>query len=79
MEKQVAAEKAPELKKQLSYVHQCRHCFTIYDESFGDLEKGAAPGTAFESLDEDYHCPLCDADKSSYTRIEKAGLELQTI
>ena len=39
-----------------------------YDEELGDPENGIAPGTKFEDLPDDFVCPLCGADKSSFSK-----------
>ncbi len=79
VEKQVPVEKETERETLPAYVYQCRDCFTVYDETFGDPESGIAPGTLFEKLGNGYCCPVCDAAKASYQRIEKARLELQSV
>ena len=33
-----------------------------------DPKAGIAPGTAFEDLPEDWHCPRCRRDKSKFNR-----------
>ena len=45
-------------------VHQCIHCFTVYDEEFGDILRDIPVGTPFEKLPETYTCPTCDAEKT---------------
>lgn len=52
-------------------VHQCRHCFTIYDEAFGDALSGIQSGIFFESLPVDYQCPTCAASKEDFTVLQK--------
>ena len=37
----------------------CTVCGYIYDPEVGDPENGVAPGVSFESLPEDWVCPLC--------------------
>ena len=44
----------------------CELCGWEYDEELGSPEDGIAPGTRFEDLPEDFVCPLCGADKSSF-------------
>lgn len=46
--------------------YQCKHCLTIYDEQYGDEAADVAPGTAFDSLPEDYICPTCEAKKQEF-------------
>lgn len=45
-------------------------CGYIYDPAIGDPDNGIAPGTAFESLPEDWVCPECGLDKSAFTVID---------
>lgn len=37
----------------------CPGCDYTYDETRGDIHEGYPPGTAFESLPEDFTCPDC--------------------
>ena len=50
----------------------CRQCSMIYDPAIGDPDSGIAPGTPFESLPEDWHCPICGAKKSLFVPYEEA-------
>lgn len=50
-------------------VHQCQDCFTIYDESFGDVTQDIPPKTAFLNLSENYKCSLCNATKSRFKKV----------
>ena len=45
----------------------CDLCGWEYDEEAGDPENGIAPGTKFEDLPDVFVCPLCGADKSSFS------------
>lgn len=45
----------------------CSVCGYVYDEAAGDPENGIAPGTSWESLPEDWVCPLCGASKSEFS------------
>lgn len=49
-------------------VYQCQECLTVYDSEFGDLSQGIIPETPFGNLSETYHCPLCEAPKSSFLK-----------
>lgn len=49
-------------------VYQCQECLTVYDSEFGDLSQGIIPETPFRNLSETYHCPLCEAPKSSFLK-----------
>ena len=44
----------------------CSVCGYVYDEAAGDPENGIAPGTKWESLPEDWVCPLCGAGKEDF-------------
>ena len=45
----------------------CGICGYVYDPGVGDPENGVDPGTAFENLPDDWVCPVCGADKDSFT------------
>lgn len=53
-----------------SYVYQCKHCLTIYDEKVGEPENDILPGTAFANLTRDYCCPLCEAPAKDFTKTD---------
>ncbi|HEY6505692.1 MAG TPA: rubredoxin [Chitinophagaceae bacterium] len=61
------------------YVHQCKHCLSIYDETIGEPANGIAAGTPFEGLPEGYTCSLCEAPVDDIIKIEKAALGLQPV
>ena len=42
----------------------CELCGYIYDPEVGDPDSGIAPGTPFESIPDDWACPLCGAEKT---------------
>ena len=46
----------------------CDVCGYEYDPAVGDEEHGIAPGTAFESLPEDWTCPLCGVGKDQFSK-----------
>lgn len=46
--------------------YMCEVCGYIYDPELGDPDSGIAPGTAFVDIPDDWHCPQCGADKSSF-------------
>jgi rubredoxin len=46
----------------------CLLCGYVYDPAMGDPEHNIPPGTAFENLPDDWTCPLCGADKSSFEK-----------
>ncbi|MFC1833514.1 rubredoxin [Thermodesulfobacteriota bacterium] len=44
----------------------CGLCGYVYDPASGDPDNGIAPGTAFESLPEEWACPVCGAEKDQF-------------
>ena len=44
----------------------CVNCGYVYDPVRGDPERGIAPGTAFDTLPEDWRCPICYADATAF-------------
>ena len=48
----------------------CSVCGYIYDEAEGIPDDGIAPGTKWADLPEDWVCPLCGADKDSFSPVE---------
>jgi rubredoxin len=46
--------------------YRCKVCDHIYDPAEGDPDSGIVPGTAFESLPADWHCPDCGAQKEDF-------------
>ena len=55
----------------LTLVHQCPHCFTIYDKAYGDERQGIPAGTPFDDLPITYVCATCDAPKSEFELVEQ--------
>ncbi|GAA3968432.1 rubredoxin [Mucilaginibacter dorajii] len=49
-------------------VHQCKSCFTIYDELYGDEFNEIAPGISFSNLAV-YECPTCGAAKENFDEL----------
>jgi rubredoxin len=50
--------------------YECTVCGYIYDEDKGDPDEGIAPGTKFDSLPDDWVCPVCGAAKEDFKKIE---------
>ncbi len=48
----------------------CSVCGYEYDPETGDPDNDIAPGTAFESLPEDWVCPVCGAGKEDFEPAE---------
>jgi rubredoxin len=55
-------------------VHQCKNCFTVYDALIGDEEQGIAKETNFDELPVSYQCPLCEAGKEDFIKVEEVRL-----
>jgi len=51
--------------------YQCDLCSYVYDPEKGDPDNGVAPGTAFESLPDEWVCPECGAEKSDFSPVEE--------
>ncbi|MHB0755548.1 rubredoxin [Polaribacter sp. M15] len=64
-------EKETEVKEEQVEleVYQCQDCFTIYDESYGDITQNIASKTLFTDLPSDYQCSLCEAPKSNFKKV----------
>jgi len=46
--------------------YKCAVCGYVYDPQKGDPEGGVPAGTPFESLPEDWVCPVCGLDKEVF-------------
>jgi len=66
---EVVSEAAAKIA-DIPVIHQCKHCYTVYDEQYGDAAADIAAGTPFDQLPESYHCPTCDASKEAFQRVE---------
>ena len=55
-----------------SYV--CELCDYTYEPAKGDPDNGVDPGTAFESLPDDWKCPVCGADKDEFQAVPDKSL-----
>jgi len=51
-----------------SYV--CDVCGYIYDPKSGDPDNGVAAGTAWESVPEDWACPICAVGKDDFSLVD---------
>lgn len=56
-----------EENKMQKYV--CKVCGYVYDPEKGDPDSNIVPGTAFESLPDDWVCPVCGAPKDQFEKI----------
>ncbi len=48
----------------------CDVCAYVYDPEVGDPDADIAAGTSFDDLPEDWVCPMCGADKDSFSKID---------
>jgi len=48
---------------------QCTTCFTIYNQTIGDVVAGINPGVPFNLLPDNYCCPVCEGEKESYIKM----------
>lgn len=78
-EKKPVGKKATVEKPVKEYVHQCKHCLTVYDPKEGDKENNIAPGIIFELLPDDYTCSVCEGPKEDFEKKEKGELGLKTV
>ena len=51
--------------------YKCSVCGWIYDPAAGDPKHGIVPGTPFEELPADWHCPRCGAPKEKFRPLEE--------
>lgn len=49
----------------------CNGCGYEYNPAEGDPENEVRPGTVFEALPEEWICPYCGEDKTSFIEVEK--------
>lgn len=57
---------APKMAK-----YKCTVCGYIYDPELGDPDGGIKPGTPFEEIPDDWVCPVCEASKDKFEKIEE--------
>ena len=60
-------------------IHQCKHCFTVYDQTLGDAESDIAAGISFNELPDTYHCQLCEAGREDFVMVNEVSCQLQEI
>ncbi|MBF0377806.1 MAG: rubredoxin [Desulfamplus sp.] len=46
----------------------CDLCGYVYDPAVGDPDNGIAAGTDFNSLPDDWKCPVCGASKEDFSK-----------
>jgi flavin reductase (DIM6/NTAB) family NADH-FMN oxidoreductase RutF/rubredoxin len=64
-EPQKEVKEAPKMAK-----YKCTICGYIYDPAVGDPDNGIKPGTPFESIPDNWTCPMCGAEKNSFEKME---------
>jgi rubredoxin len=47
---------------------KCTVCGYVYDPEVGDPDGGIPAGTPFESLPDDWVCPICGATKDQFEK-----------
>ena len=73
---EVSVVKQKELKVsdcQPIKVHQCKICFTVYDERFGDSVNEIPVGVKFMDLPSTYCCSVCESDKAEFVEVNIEG------
>ncbi|MCU0533317.1 MAG: rubredoxin [Hydrococcus sp. Prado102] len=50
----------------------CRQCSMIYDPVVGDPDSGIVAGTPFDEIPDDWHCPICGAEKKMFVPYHEA-------
>jgi len=48
----------------------CSVCGYVYDPEDGDPDNGVEAGTSFESVPDDWTCPVCGAEKELFEKEE---------
>jgi len=65
----VRSEESPVQVLSVPPGHQCPHCFTLYDEQYGDARSGIPAGISFDNLPDGYICPTCDTPKTDFIAV----------
>jgi flavin reductase (DIM6/NTAB) family NADH-FMN oxidoreductase RutF/rubredoxin len=66
-----AAPSYVEIKKEATIKmtkYKCTVCGYIYDPDLGDPDSGIKPGTTFESIPDNWVCPVCGASKDMFEK-----------
>ncbi len=59
---------SPENTEENMDKYVCKLCGYVYDPEVGDPDSGVAPGTPFEALPDDWHCPMCGVGKENFEK-----------
>jgi rubredoxin len=71
LENTATAPEPESVAKTIQVIHQCKHCQTVYVQALGDEAQGVAPGTGFEMVPPHYNCPLCEAPKEAFVKVNE--------
>jgi flavin reductase (DIM6/NTAB) family NADH-FMN oxidoreductase RutF/rubredoxin len=63
-------DKVPKKETAKMPKYECTVCGYVYDPEKGDPDGGIAQGTAFESLPDDWVCPVCGAGKTEFKKLQ---------
>ncbi len=63
-------EEAEKAKVTGAVKYRCKICGYVYDPAVGDSDGGIEPGTSFEDLPDSWTCPICNAPKSEFEKID---------
>jgi rubredoxin len=77
-EEKVAMVNEPEKEEESGSLvkYLCKHCFTEYNEDYGDSVADIPAHTLFSHLPETYQCQVCEAPKSDFIQVEEKDLVL---
>jgi len=53
--------------RRIELKYKCDVCAFVYDPKDGDPKSGVEPGTPFESIPDDWVCPVCGASKDEFS------------
>jgi len=56
------------MKEEHDMKYICNVCGYEYDEAKGDPDNGINPGTKWESLPDNFTCPVCGVGKDEFTK-----------
>jgi rubredoxin len=75
MEPQITNSETNEVNSEPEELHlyECAVCGYVYKPASGDEKRGIAPGTAFELVQEDWRCPVCNSKKNKFKDIGVAN------
>ncbi len=62
-------KKVSKISEELGGKLKCQVCGFVYDPIKGDPDNGVLPGTSFEDIPDDWHCPVCGVVKSQFANI----------